>query len=105
LDGGLRQGTGGWERRTTLEADFPRVSDEKLWELRTAPENPWWNMPASRWTRQLAAVRFGPGGDRPEAKHLFDPNVLTLGFARRFATYKRPDLLLHDRSSSAPHAR
>jgi starch phosphorylase len=31
------------------------------------------------------------------AKHLFDPNVLTLGFARRFATYKRPNLLLHDR--------
>ena len=31
-----------------------------------------------------------------EAKHLFDPNALTLGFARRFATYKRPNLLLHD---------
>ena len=30
------------------------------------------------------------------SRHLFDPNVLTLGFARRFATYKRPDLLLHD---------
>ena len=29
-------------------------------------------------------------------KHLFDPNALTLGFARRFATYKRPNLLLHD---------
>lgn len=25
-----------------------------------------------------------------------DPNVLTLGFARRFATYKRPNLLLQD---------
>ena len=31
------------------------------------------------------------------AKHLFDPNTLTLGFARRFATYKRPNLLLHDK--------
>ena len=30
------------------------------------------------------------------AKHLFDPDTLTLGFARRFATYKRPNLLLHD---------
>src|SRR5690606_22189608 len=30
------------------------------------------------------------------AKHLFDPHRLTLGFARRFATYKRPNLLLHD---------
>ena len=24
------------------------------------------------------------------AKHLFDPNALTLGFARRFATYRDP---------------
>ena len=29
-------------------------------------------------------------------KHLFNADVLTLGFARRFATYKRPNLLLHD---------
>ena len=27
----------------------------------------------------------------------FIPHTLTLGFARRFATYKRPNLLLHDR--------
>jgi starch phosphorylase len=27
---------------------------------------------------------------------LFDPNVLTVVWARRFAAYKRPDLLLHD---------
>jgi len=27
---------------------------------------------------------------------LLDPNVLTLGFARRFATYKRAALILHD---------
>jgi len=30
------------------------------------------------------------------ARELFDPDILTLGFARRFATYKRPNLLLHD---------
>jgi starch phosphorylase len=40
------------------------------------------------------------GGAAPEevevATRLFDPNILTLGFARRFATYKRPNLLLHD---------
>ncbi len=36
-------------------------------------------------------------GEAIEAsKLMFDPNVLTLGFARRFATYKRPNLLLHD---------
>ena len=31
-----------------------------------------------------------------ETNRLFDPRALTLGFARRFATYKRPNLLLHD---------
>ena len=30
------------------------------------------------------------------AEHLLDPNALTLGFARRFTSYKRPNLLLHD---------
>jgi starch phosphorylase len=30
------------------------------------------------------------------ARHLFDPNAMTLGFARRFTAYKRPNLLLHD---------
>ena len=34
--------------------------------------------------------------DRSYAAGIFDEKVLTLGFARRFATYKRPNLLLHD---------
>jgi starch phosphorylase len=44
---------------------------------------------------QLAASGAAPDAVE-HAKHLFDPNILTLGFARRFATYKRPNLLLHD---------
>jgi starch phosphorylase len=32
---------------------------------------------------------------------VLDPNVLTLGFARRFTAYKRPDLLLADRARLA----
>jgi glycogen phosphorylase len=31
-----------------------------------------------------------------EAAQVLDPNILTLGLARRFAEYKRPNLLLHD---------
>ena len=30
------------------------------------------------------------------ARNVFDPNILTIGFARRFAAYKRPNPLLHD---------
>ena len=53
------------------------------------------NTLAERLSRQLAATGASPE-EVDDAKHLFDPNALTLGFARRFATYKRPNLLLHD---------
>lgn len=39
----------------------------------------------------------GAGVDIIEfADQILDPNVLTLGFARRFTAYKRPNLLLRD---------
>lgn len=45
-------------------------------------------------TRQAAARN---GGEAPPAEvPRLDPDVLTIGFARRFATYKRPELLLGD---------
>jgi starch phosphorylase len=44
---------------------------------------------------QLTSSGASPG-DVDLAKQLFDPNALTLGFARRFATYKRPNLLLYN---------
>src|SRR6185312_6383876 len=46
-----------------------------------------------RLSRQLAASGAMPA-DLERTKQLFDPDALTLGFARRFATYKRPNLLL-----------
>jgi len=79
----------------TLAKDIRRVSDAKLWQLRTAARKSLVEYTRERLSRQLAV-----SGASPEvidnAKHLFDPNALTLGFARRFATYKRPNLLLHD---------
>ena len=79
----------------TLEEDIRRVSDATLWQLRTAATKSFIEYARERLSRQLAA-----SGSPPEAveaaKHLLDPNALTLGFARRFATYKRPNLLLHD---------
>jgi len=46
-------------------------------------------------TRQLLGSGLSPELIE-HTLHLLDPNVLTIGFARRFATYKRPNLLLHD---------
>jgi starch phosphorylase len=50
--------------------------------------------------RQHALEQFARHGRSPdelrELDHLLDPEVLLIGFARRFATYKRADLILRD---------
>jgi starch phosphorylase len=77
------------------EQHIRALSDASLWQLRTATRKSLVEYIRERLSRQLAA-----SGASPEAvdgsKHLFDPDTLTLGFARRFASYKRPNLLLHD---------
>jgi starch phosphorylase len=81
--------------RENLERDMRRVSDADLWQFRMATSKS-----LIDYARQRLARHFAAAGASPEAvegaKHLFDPNALTLGFARRFAAYKRPNLLLHD---------
>jgi starch phosphorylase len=85
-----------WLRTTEpLEQDIRRVSDAKLWQFRTAASKSLVEYARERLSRQLAASG-APHEEVEGAKHLFDPHALTLGFARRFATYKRPNLLLHD---------
>ena len=85
-----------WLRTTeTLELDIRRVSDARLWQFRTAASKSLVEYARERLSRQLAASGAPPDAV-DGAKRLFDPNALTLGFARRFATYKRPNMLLHD---------
>ena len=79
----------------TLDRDIRCVSDSDLWQFRTAARKSLVEYARQRLARQLAASGAAPEAVEA-AKHLFDPNTLTLGFARRFATYKRPNLLLHD---------
>ncbi|WP_413319509.1 alpha-glucan family phosphorylase [Agrococcus sp. 1P02AA] len=70
------------------------VSDETLWSVR----------------REMRAALVEEARDRTRRKHernegvapswvdgLLDPDVLTIGFARRVPTYKRLTLMLHDR--------
>jgi starch phosphorylase len=78
-----------------MEQNIRRVSDADLWQFRLAASKSLVENARARLSRQLAGSGAPPEAVE-EAKHLFDPNVLTLGFARRFATYKRPNLLLHD---------
>ncbi len=74
--------------------------------IRKAPAGKLWTMRESgrkslvEYARQRLAQQLAGNGAPPDqveqARRIFDPATLTLGFARRFATYKRPNLLLHD---------
>ncbi|MGA1997744.1 MAG: alpha-glucan family phosphorylase [Bryobacteraceae bacterium] len=79
----------------TLEQDIRRISDDRLWRLRTDSTKSLVEYARERVSREMA-VAGGLPEEVEAARHLFDPDALTLGFARRFATYKRPNLLLHD---------
>jgi starch phosphorylase len=79
----------------TLEQDIRRVSDARLWQFRTVASKSLVEHARERLSVDMAATG-APPEEVEAANHLFDPNALTLGFARRFATYKRPNLLLHD---------
>jgi len=71
------------------------LSDADLWALRTRERQDLVHHARRRLERHL-----GERGADPEAVaragRVLDADVLTLGFARRFAEYKRPNLLLRD---------
>jgi starch phosphorylase len=79
----------------TMDQDIRCVSDAGFWQFRIAASKSLVEYARERLSRELAGSGASPEAI-DEAKHLFDPNRLTLGFARRFTTYKRPNLLLHD---------
>jgi glycogen phosphorylase len=89
-------GKGRWLGLTETQGhDFLRVSDASLWDFRTKA-----SVALVEYARQRLPTQLAASGAPPEAideaKRMFDPEALTLGFARRFASYKRPNLLLHD---------
>lgn len=89
-------GKGRWLGETeSLEQNMQLVSGDTFWKFRCASRTSLVGYARERLARQLASAG-APQAEVEAASHLFDPNILTLGFARRFATYKRPNLLLHD---------
>jgi starch phosphorylase len=80
----------------TLEHALRKVSSARLWEMRTAARKSLVEYVRKRLSRQLAGHGASPEELRV-IEGIFDPNTLTIGFARRFAAYKRPNLLLHNR--------
>jgi len=73
-------------------ADIP---DEALWNARNSLRNYLFafirERARQRWQEEhVSAARVVAAGT------LLDPNALTLGFARRFTGYKRPELIFHN---------
>jgi len=89
-----------------------RLCDTDYWqEVDTWPDAPFWRAAQDVKSRMLAGVRARleveyrrKGLGRVQLRHMTrlldpqNPEVLTIGFARRFATYKRAALLLRDRA-------
>jgi starch phosphorylase len=78
-----------------LEDKMRAVPDTKIWQMRNESRASLVAYTRARLARQLAA-RGASFDEIEKAKSFLNPNALTLGFARRFAAYKRPDLLLAD---------
>ena len=75
-------------------AGLHRLDLGEIWRVRNATRRR-----LVEWTRTRLTKRAmrREADDIAAARHALDPDVLTIGFARRFATYKRGDLILRDR--------
>ncbi len=80
----------------TIEHELERVADAELWTMRTSARKSLVGYARERMAAQVASLAMKPDEAATMCRCL-DPDTLTLGFARRFATYKRPGMLLHDR--------
>lgn len=78
-----------------IEEHIRKVPDDKLWQMRNKERASLVQFVRARYSRQLS-LAGAPLEEIEKTKQIFDPNTLTLGFARRFATYKRPNMLLQD---------
>jgi len=77
-------------------ASSSEIADSTLWELRGALRA----RLVAEVRRRVRAAWLQRGASVPElswTEHVFDPEILTIGFARRVPTYKRLTLMLRDR--------
>jgi starch phosphorylase len=81
-----------WHDEEVSGHRIQNVTDQQLWHMRSENRKELVARIRARYMQQLDAE----GSHFSEAAQIFREDVLTIGFARRFATYKRPDLLLHD---------
>ncbi|HBO45443.1 MAG TPA: alpha-glucan phosphorylase [Planctomycetaceae bacterium] len=87
-----------WDKRMGEPEVWQYINDVdpgELWETHNTLKNLLLAFVRRRVSRQCR--RRGESDEAVEAaRNMLDPNILTFGFARRFATYKRADLILRD---------
>ncbi len=76
-------------------AGFEQVTPGELWETHQALKARLIVYTRNRLMKQ-AARKNASDAQLAELSELMDPRALTIGFARRFAPYKRADLIVHD---------
>ena len=87
-----------WDKATVSETQAARIDhiqDEELWRVHEAAR-----AHLVRSAREIlersARRRHGSPAEVEACRNVLDKDALTIGFARRFATYKRATLLLSD---------
>ena len=89
-------GKGRWTGKVdSLRTQIAAIQDDVLWTFRGESRTKLVHYVRQRINEQLR-LRRAPDDEQALIQNIFDSNTLTLGFARRFAEYKRPNLLLHD---------
>lgn len=81
-----------------------RLDDAKMWDrVDVIPDSEIWDSHLRRKSRLIATIirgvessKTGAYGKANLLRHSLRPEILTLGFARRFATYKRGALIFRD---------
>lgn len=72
-----------------------QIPDDELWSIRQIRRNKLVEFTRER-VRAQRSMRGASHHDLEAADNILDPGILTIGFARRFATYKRATLLMRD---------
>jgi starch phosphorylase len=88
----------GWQQHSSWPKTWEKiesVDDGELWETHLALKNQLIDF-ARRRAREQAERRNEPPAAVKKLEKILSPDALTIGFARRFATYKRANLVLAD---------
>jgi starch phosphorylase len=71
------------------------ISDEEFWDVHAGAKRELFDALRSRSRKRWISGDYDPNQVVTAGPYL-EPDVLTIGFARRFATYKRATLIFHD---------